>query len=61
MSKLPKGGSLHLLVDCPSSPADVPGVVTGAGGKVAAIDQVGGGEWRIVIVMVPSELMADSQ
>ena len=49
MKKMPKGGSLQLLVDCPSAPADVPGVVTGAGGRVLSIDQVAGGEWRIVI------------
>jgi len=42
-------GRLDLLVDCPSATEDVPKVVKAMGGSVKEINQIGGGEWQIVI------------
>lgn len=42
-------GRLDLLVDCPSATEDVPKVVKAMGAAVTEINQIGGGEWRIVI------------
>jgi TusA-related sulfurtransferase len=42
-------GRLDLLVDCPSATEDVPKVVKAMGCSVTEINQIGGGEWQIVI------------
>jgi TusA-related sulfurtransferase len=49
LEKLPPLGRLDLLVDCPSAPEDVPGVVEGLGSRVAGVEVLAPGEWRIAI------------
>jgi TusA-related sulfurtransferase len=43
-------GRLDLLVDCPSATEDVPKVARAMGCAVPEVNQIGGGEWQIVIV-----------
>ncbi len=49
VDKLPPGGRLDLLVDCPSAPEDVPKVVAGLGSTVTGIATLAPGEWRVAI------------
>jgi TusA-related sulfurtransferase len=49
VEKLPAGGRLDLLVDCPSAPEDVPKVVAALGSAVTGIDTLAPGEWRVAI------------
>jgi TusA-related sulfurtransferase len=50
VDKLPAGGRLGLLVDCPSAPEDVPKVVQALGSSVTGVEALAPGEWRIAIV-----------
>lgn len=48
--KLEDQNRMDMLVDCPSAIGDVPKVAEVMGCKVSEITQIGGGEWKIVII-----------
>lgn len=48
--KIEDQNRMDMLVDCPSAPQDVSKVVKAMGCKVPEVNQIGNGEWRIVIV-----------
>jgi len=50
MEKLPAGGQLDLLVDCPAATGDVPHIAEARGYTVQGVQQIGSGEWRITIL-----------
>jgi len=50
VKKLNDGNQMDLLVDCPSAPDDVPRVALAMGCSIPEVTQIGGGEWKIVII-----------
>ncbi|HEC98995.1 MAG TPA: sulfurtransferase TusA family protein [Proteobacteria bacterium] len=50
VAKLHNGSRMDMLVDCPSATVDVPNVAEYMGCRVLEINQIGNGEWQIVIV-----------
>ena len=50
VSKLTSGSRMDMLVDCPAATDDVPKVARALGCSIPEIDQIGNGEWKIVIV-----------
>lgn len=50
IKRLEDKNQMDMLVDCPSAIDDVPKVAKSMGCKVSEITQIGGGEWKIVIV-----------
>ena len=49
LEKLPEGGQLNLLVDCPAATGDVPRIARTRGFAIPDIQQLGPGEWKITI------------
>jgi TusA-related sulfurtransferase len=49
LDKLPEGAQLNLLVDCPAATGDVPRIAQERGFAVPRVEQIGPGEWQIVI------------
>ncbi len=50
VNKLHDNSRMDMLVDCPSATDDVPRVAASMGCTVPEVNQIGNGEWRIVIM-----------
>jgi TusA-related sulfurtransferase len=52
IQKLEDQNRMDMLVDCPAAPEDVSKVAKAMGCNIPEITQIGGGEWKIVIIKI---------